>query len=90
VHNIGAPIKLLHIVFEKISASESVAISLYVAPVGITCNRGITPAEFPSGVLGAKAPTLETHSKSICVECIERGYPVDDDQTMDIELQLHQ
>ena len=79
---------MLHIVFEKISASESVAISFYVAPAGITCNRGITPAEFPSGVLGAKAPTLETHSKSICVECIERGYPVDDDQTMDIELQL--
>ena len=79
---------MLHIVFEKISASESVTISFYVAPASITCDRGITPAEFSSGVLCAKAPTLETHSKSICVECIECGYAVDD-QTMDIELQLH-
>jgi hypothetical protein len=89
LHDVGAPIKLLHIVFEKIWASESVAISFYVAPGGITCNQGITPAEFPSGVLGAKALTLETNSKSVCVKCIERGYAIDDDQTMDIELQLH-
>jgi hypothetical protein len=86
----GAPIELLHRVFEKICAGESVAISFDITPARISRDRRIAPAEFPPGMLGAKAPALETHGEGACIECIERRDAIDDHQSMDVELQLHQ
>src|SRR6516165_9961618 len=39
LHDVGAPIKLLRLVFEKIDAGKSIAISLDVASGGLSGNR---------------------------------------------------
>ena len=63
LHNIGAPIELLRLVFEKIGAGEGVAI-------GFDKTGRIAPAEFPAGMLGAEAPAFETYGKGVGVERI--------------------
>ena len=47
LHDIGAPIELLHLVFEKIAAGTG------IAPARIARDRRVAPAEFPPGMLGA-------------------------------------
>src|ERR1700730_7481644 len=90
LRDVGAPIELLQLVFEKIYAGEGVAISFDIAPAGIAGNRRIAPAEFPAGMLGANAPALQTYSKGARIERIERRHAIDDNEPVHVELQLHQ
>ena len=68
--NVGAPIKLLRLVFEKIAAGESVAIGFHIAPTRIARDWHGAPAELPSGVLGAQPPAFEPDRERIRVERI--------------------
>ena len=88
--NVGAPLKLLRLVFEKIAAGESVAIGFDIAPTRIARDWRIAPAELPSGLLGAQPPVFEPHGEGIRIEGIERRDTIHDDQPMNIELELHQ
>src|SRR5215831_1307941 len=54
LHNVGAPVKLLGLVLEKIGRGERIAISLDIAMA--TGERRVAPAEFPAGMLGAEPP----------------------------------
>ena len=90
LHNVGAPIKLLHLVFEKIAAGKSVAIGFHIAPARIARDWRVAPAEFPSGMLGAQPPAFEPHGEGIRIERVERRHAVHHDQPMNIELELHQ
>jgi len=53
LHDIGAPIELLHLVFEKIAAGIGIAVGFHIAPARIARDRRVAPAEFPPGMLGA-------------------------------------
>ena len=55
LHDIGAPIELLLLVFEKIGAGKDVAIRFDKTAARVAGNRGIPPAELPAGMLGADA-----------------------------------
>jgi hypothetical protein len=55
LHNIGAPIELLRLVFEKIGAGEGVAIGFDKTAARVSRNRRIAPAEFLARMLGAEA-----------------------------------
>src|SRR6202008_2330161 len=43
LHDVGAPIELLLLVFEKIASSESVAIGFDIAAAGIAGDRRVAP-----------------------------------------------
>ena len=73
LHEVGAPIELLRLVLEKIGARKGIAISLDVAPGGLSGNRRIAPAEFPSSMLGTEPPAFKAHGERIRIERIERG-----------------
>jgi len=53
--NVGAPIELLRLVFEKIASGKGVAIGFDIAPAGIARNRRVASAEFPAGMLSRNA-----------------------------------
>jgi hypothetical protein len=63
LHNVGAPIELLRLVFEKIVADKGLAICFDKTAARIARNWRIAPAEFPAGMLGADAPAFETYGK---------------------------
>src|SRR5207237_8374963 len=88
--DIGAPIELLRLVFEKVGAGEGIAIGFDIAPGEVAGDRRIAPAEFPAGMLGADAPALETHRPCARIYRIERRQAIDADESVDIDLQLHQ
>ena len=90
LHDIGAPIELLHLVFEKIAAGKGIAVGFHIAPARIARDRRVAPAEFPSGMLGTQAPAFEPHRKRIRIERIQCRHAVYDNQSMNVELQLHQ
>jgi hypothetical protein len=60
LHDVGAPIELLWLVFKKIGAGESVAICFDKTAGWIAGNRRVAPAEFLAGMLGADTPAFET------------------------------
>ena len=70
LHNIGAPIELLRLVFEKIGAGEGVAIGFDKTAARVSRNRRIAPAEFLARMLGVEAPAFETYGKGVGVERI--------------------
>ena len=49
LHNIGAPIELLRLNFEKIGTVKGIAISFDKTAARVAGNRGIPPAELPAG-----------------------------------------
>jgi len=89
LHDIGAPVKLLHLVLEKIAAGEGIAVGFHIALATVTRDRRVAPAEFPSGMLGTQAPAFEPHRKRIRIERIQCRHAVYDNQSMNVELQLH-
>ena len=68
LHDVGAPIELLRLVLEKIAAGESVAIGFHIAPARIARDRRVTPAEFPSSMLGTEPPAFKAHGERIRIE----------------------
>src|SRR6516162_5703007 len=84
LHNVGAPIKLLRLVFEKIAAGESVAIGFHIAPTRIACDRRVAPAKLPSGVLGAQPPAFEPQGEGVRIERVERRDTIHDNQPMNM------
>jgi len=52
LHNIGAPIELLRLIFEKIGTGKGIAISFDKTAARVVGNRGIPPPELPGGMLG--------------------------------------
>ena len=90
LHNIGAPIELLRLIFEKIGTGKGIAISFDKTAARVVGNRGIPPAELPAGMLGADTLTFQTYRKGTGVECIECGHAINNDEPVNVELQLHQ
>ena len=70
LHDVGAPIELLYLIFEKIAAGVGVAIGLQITPAWITRYWRIAPPEFPSRMLGAQPPR-RLHS-----EAMASSYPI--------------
>jgi len=70
LHDIGALIELLDLVFKKITAGEGIAVGLHIAPARTTLDRRVAPAEFPCGMLGAQPPAFEPDRERIRVERI--------------------
>ena len=70
LHDIGAPIELLHLVFEKIAAGKGIAVGFHIAPARIARDRRVAPAEFPPGMLGAQPPSFEPYCQRVRVERI--------------------
>src|SRR3954464_4500027 len=88
LNDVRAPVELLQVVGEEIGLGEGIAINFDQALRRAAGAERVAPADRPAGMLGADAPALQPGLQAGGIESLARRYAIDDDETVDVELDL--